>query len=167
MVTPLGSDNQSMIAGVGQGIGGASASSLEVAVVDPKGPKLAKDGTRVNADNIIGVEMGDLSEKDRDEIERELQWELAEVMVERHKKNLVCFQKTKSGIIKKGDTTMASLSVKSPFTLEKLVHMIDVSVNSEYGVDLEGITCTLMNSIHGSMESLRQGFKQERENLPR
>jgi hypothetical protein len=62
---------------------------------------------------------------------------------------------------------MASLSVKSPFTLEKLVHMIDVSVNSEYGVDLEGITCTLMNSIHGSMESLRQGFKQERENLPR
>jgi L-ascorbate metabolism protein UlaG (beta-lactamase superfamily) len=45
---------------------------LEVAVVDPKGAKAAMDSAGVNTDNIIGVEMGDLSEKDREEVECEL-----------------------------------------------------------------------------------------------
>jgi hypothetical protein len=45
--------------------------------------------------------------------------------------------------------------------------MIDVFVNSMCGADLKGITCTLMDSVRGIVESLRQEFKQERENLPR
>jgi hypothetical protein len=91
MVTPLGNDNQTTIIGVGQGIDGASTSLLEVVVVDPKGMKVAPDGAMVNTENIIGVEMGDLSEKDRDEIERELKRKLEEVMVERRRKKLACF----------------------------------------------------------------------------
>jgi hypothetical protein len=87
-------------------------------------------------------------------------------MVERRKK-LACFQKTRSGVIKKGDTTKASVPVNSPFTLEDLVHIIDVSVNSNHGVDLEGMTRTLRDSMQGSVESLRQEFKQEHENLLR
>jgi hypothetical protein len=138
MVTPLGNDNQTTIIGAGQGIDGASTSLLEVVVVDPKGMKVAPDGAMVNTENIIGVEMGDLSEKDRDEIERELQRKLEEVMVERRRKKLACFQTTRGRVIKKGDTMEASVPVNSPFTLEELVHMIDVSVNSKYGADLEG-----------------------------
>jgi hypothetical protein len=73
----------------------------------------------------------------------------------------------KSGVVKKGDTTKAFPPVNSPFTLEELIHMIDVSVNSMYGADLEGITRTLMDSVRGSVESLRLEFKQESENVPR
>jgi hypothetical protein len=57
--------------------------------------------------------------------------------------------------------------VNSPFTLEELVHSIDVSVNSKYGADLEGITRTIMDSVRGPLESLRLEFKRESECLPR
>jgi hypothetical protein len=49
-------------------------------------------------------------------------------MAERRKKKLVCFQRTRSGVVKKGDTMRASIPVSSSFTLEKLVEMIDISV---------------------------------------
>jgi hypothetical protein len=45
--------------------------------------------------------------------------------------------------------------------------MIDVSVNSKYGAELEGITRTLMDSVWGTSESLRLEFKRESEGLPR
>jgi hypothetical protein len=67
--------------------------------------------------------------------------------------------------MKKGDTTKASILVNSPFTLEELVHMIDVSVNRKYGANLEGITGTIINSMQGVVESLRQDFKQEHESV--
>jgi hypothetical protein len=93
MVTPLGSDDDRVsIVGVGNGIGGASAGSMEIAVVDPKGTtKSVPSGMEVNDENIIGVEIGDLTEKDRKELELELQREMEEVMAERRKKKLVCF----------------------------------------------------------------------------
>jgi hypothetical protein len=61
----------------------------------------------------------------------------------------------------------ALVPVNSPFTLEELVHIIDVSVNSKYGADLEGITRTIMDSVRGPLESLRLEFKRESEGLPR
>jgi hypothetical protein len=65
MATPLGNNGQAMIIEVGHGIGGVLTGSLEVAVVDPKGTtKVVPDGARVNTENIIGVEMEDLTEKD-------------------------------------------------------------------------------------------------------
>jgi hypothetical protein len=90
-----------------------------------------------------------------------------EVMVEWRKKKLTSFQKTRHGVIKKGDTVKASTPVNYSFTLEELLHMIDVSVNSKYGVDLEGITHTHTDSVKGSMESLRLDFKQESKKMPR
>jgi hypothetical protein len=72
-------------------------------------------------------------------------------MAYRRKKKLACFQKTWS----------SSMLVSSLFTLEELVHMIDVSVSSKYGTDLEGITHMLTDSVQGSVESLRLEFKQE------
>jgi hypothetical protein len=88
-------------------------------------------------------------------------------MAERRRKKLACFQKTQSGVIKKGDTMKASTLVNSPFTLEELVHMIDVSVSSKYGADLEVITRSLTDSVKGSVESLRLEFKQESKKVPR
>jgi hypothetical protein len=88
-----------------------------------------------------------------------------EEMVERRKKKLVCFQKTRHRVVKKGDTVKASTPVNSPFTLEELVYMIDVSVNSKYGANLEGVTRTLMDSVKGSVESLRLEFKQESKKM--
>jgi hypothetical protein len=70
-------------------------------------------------------------------------------------------------VVKKGDTARASMPVSSSFTLEELVHMINVSVSSKYVADLEGITRTLTDSVQGSVESLRLEFKEESERLPR
>jgi hypothetical protein len=88
-------------------------------------------------------------------------------MAERRKNKLARFQKTRHGVMKKGDTVKASILVNSPFTLEELVHLIDVSINSKYGADLEGITRTLTDSVKGSVESLRLEFNQESEKMPR
>jgi hypothetical protein len=90
-------------------------------MADPKGMESVPDGAAISAENVISVEMEDLSEKDQDELERELQRELEEFMAERRKK-LACFQKTRGGIVKKGDTTKAPVLVNSPFTLEELLH---------------------------------------------
>jgi hypothetical protein len=83
---------------------------------------------------------------------------MEEVMAKRRRKKLACFQKV---MVKKGDIVKASTQVNSPFTLEELVHMIDVSVNSKYGVALEGITHILTDSVRGSVESLKLEFEQE------
>jgi hypothetical protein len=129
-------------------------------MADPKGMKSALDGVGINTGNVNIMEMEDLLEKDRDELERELQCKLKEVMAERRKK-LTCFQKTRSGVIKRGNIVKASFPVNSRLMLEELMHMIDVSVNSKYGVDLEGITRTIMDNVQGSLEPLRLEFRQE------
>jgi hypothetical protein len=70
-------------------------------------------------------------------------------------------------VIKKGDTAKASTPINALFTIEELMDMIDVSVSSKFGADLEAITRTLTDSVKGSVESLRLEFKQESEKLPR
>jgi pyruvoyl-dependent arginine decarboxylase (PvlArgDC) len=97
---------------------------------NPKGARAASNGAKVTNDNVIGVVMEDLSEKDWEEVKHELQRELKEEMAERRRKKLAYFQKTRSGVVKKGDTTRALVPVNYFFNLEELVHMIDVSVNS-------------------------------------
>jgi hypothetical protein len=82
-----------------------------------RGVTSAPDGAKVSTENVIGIEIEDLSEKDREEIEKESQRELEEVMVEKRKKKLAYFQKTRGGVIKKGDTFNASTPVKSPSLL--------------------------------------------------
>jgi hypothetical protein len=48
--------------------------------------------------------MEDLPEKYWSELECELQREIETKVEERRKKKLVCFQKTRGGVVKKGDT---------------------------------------------------------------
>jgi hypothetical protein len=90
MATPLGTDDRMLTIGADDGIGGiiagsmeivviedgignTLAGSMEVAVVDSKGTKSAPDAMAVSADNVIGVEMGDLSENDCNDLKLELQ----------------------------------------------------------------------------------------------
>jgi DNA topoisomerase VI subunit A len=61
----------------------------------PIGAKVVPDGARINTANVIGVEMEDLLEKDRNDLELELQREIEEVMAEKRKRKLSCFQKTR------------------------------------------------------------------------
>jgi hypothetical protein len=55
------------------GIGGDMAGFLEIAMVDANGAKSALDVARVTTENVIPVEMEDLLDKDREELECELQ----------------------------------------------------------------------------------------------
>jgi hypothetical protein len=54
------------IVGADDGISSVLAYSWEVAMVDPKEAKSAPNGAKATVENAIGVEMEDLSDKDRD-----------------------------------------------------------------------------------------------------
>jgi hypothetical protein len=116
-------------------------------MTDPKATRVTGDSSGVNPRSVIEVAMEDLSEKDQKDLE--LQCEMEEMMAEWRRKKLACFQKTRSRVVRKGDTMKASTLVNSLFTLEELVHMIDVSINSKYIANLEGITRTLTHSVQG------------------
>jgi pyruvate kinase len=60
-------------------------------MADLKGAKAAPDGAGVNLVNVISMEMADLSEKDRNDLELELQQELEEVMAKKRRHKLSCF----------------------------------------------------------------------------
>jgi hypothetical protein len=131
-------------------------------MADLKGTTTVPDDTRVNSMNVVSVEMADLSEKDKNNVELELQREIEEVMVEKWKQMLF-LQKTRSGVVKKGDTARASKMVNTPFSLKDLVQMIDVSISSKYGADLEGMTRALVDSLHGPFKSFKLEKKREAE----
>jgi ribosome recycling factor len=72
----------------------------------------------VQARNTIHVAMEDLAKENRKELEHELK----EEMVERQRKKLACFHKTRNGVVKKADTAAASgTKVDSPLSPEELV----------------------------------------------
>jgi hypothetical protein len=73
-------------------------------MTEPKGGKAPPDGMSIATGNVIGVMMEDLPEKYWSELECELQREIETKVEERRKKKLVCFQKTRGGVVKKGDT---------------------------------------------------------------
>jgi hypothetical protein len=102
-------------------------------MADPKGSKggTTMDGVNVQTRNAILVEMEDLAEADRKELERELKEEMAKA----RRRKLACFQKMRNGVIKKADNA-ADVSL-SP---EDLVQLVDVFVASKYGADLTQFT---------------------------
>jgi hypothetical protein len=99
----------------------------------------SKDGTartEIGQHNTIGVVMEDLPEAERAALEKELQEEVAVV-----RRKLACFQKTRSGVIKKTTptvmttVTMVTASmVTTNMTLKELVKFMDVAVASKYGL---------------------------------
>jgi hypothetical protein len=117
--------------------------------------------TEVGPHNTIGVAMEDLPEAERRALEEE--------MAVARRKKLVCFQKTRTGVIKKTipavtTTTTATSMVTPNLTLEELVKFMDVAVASKYGNDLTNFTCTITEEIHNTLGT----FKTDLQNmLPR
>jgi hypothetical protein len=114
---------------------GAQFTDLEGIMVDPKEARtsMVADNASVHVKNAINVEMADLNDEDRKTVEQELEWEMAEL----RRRKLACFQKMRSGVIKKADTAAPSgAKVNSALNPEDLAHMVDVSVASKYGDDL-------------------------------
>jgi hypothetical protein len=97
-------------------------------------PKENGAQTKVGPHNMIDVAMEDLPEAERRALEKELE----EMMAEVRRRKLTCFQKTRTGVIKKtvkAITTMATTTstVTPNLTSEELVKFMDVAVASKYG----------------------------------
>jgi hypothetical protein len=98
-------------------------------------PKDSAALTDVGPHNTIGVAMEDLPEAERRALEKEVE----EEMVEARRRKLACFQKTRTGDIKKTIPTIttmatATLTVIPNLTPEELIKFMDVAVASKYVV---------------------------------
>jgi hypothetical protein len=132
-------------------------------MADQKGSKasMAPDGADVLAKNAINVAMEDLAKEDQREVKRQLEEEMAEL----RRKKLVCFQKTHIGVVKKANTVaVTSDKVSMQLSPKDLVHMVDVSVASKYGVDLTQFMCVVAEDMRNMLETFKTDLSN---NLPR
>ncbi|KAF0900782.1 hypothetical protein E2562_035243 [Oryza meyeriana var. granulata] len=88
----------------------------------------AKDGSVVDADNIITVTLDDLSNDERQEVERRLEEEKMEDL----RKILAGYQKTQNGVVEK-----VIPEVRKPTCTEEIAHFGYVSVASKYGAHMD------------------------------
>jgi hypothetical protein len=102
--------------------------------------------------------MEDLLEAKRITLEKELEEEIA---VARRWK-LACFQKTRTGVIKKTApsititaTTVAASTVTPNMTPKELVKFMDIVVASKYDNDLSNLTRVVTNDVHSTLESFK------------
>jgi uncharacterized membrane protein len=127
-------------------------------------PKESGARTEVRPHNTIGVAMEDLPEAERRALEKEL-----EEMPEVRRQKLACFQKARTGVIKKTvpaitTTTTATSTVTPNLTPEEFVKFIDVAVASKYGSDLVNFTCTIIEEVRSTLDSLKTDLQNT---LPR
>jgi hypothetical protein len=119
----------------------------------------------VRPHNTIGVAIEDLPKAERRALEKELEEEMAEM----RRRKLKCFQKTRTGVIKKTVlaimTTTTTTSMVTPnLTPEELVKCMDIAVVSKYGNDLTKFTHTITEEVHSTIDT----FKTDLQNtLPR
>jgi hypothetical protein len=120
----------------------------------------------VDQRNVIGVTFSDLPEDDQRRIKDEMRCELEEIEAAKMREKLACYQRTRSGVVQKADTTKATSSKVNPSSLtpEDLVHLVDVSMASKYGADLAQLTRALAKNVRHTLESFRQDMD---DNLPR
>jgi hypothetical protein len=73
-------------------------------------PKDSAARTEVGPHNTIGVAMEDLPEVERMALEKDLEEEMAKA----RRKKLACFQKTRTGVIKKAVLTITTMATARP-----------------------------------------------------
>jgi hypothetical protein len=106
-----------------------------------------KNGSDIDSDNIIPVELEDLTE--------ELRLEMELALEEQRKAWLAGLQKTRNGVVKKVATQSVTPSASKPLddevtkSTEELVHLIDTSVASKYG-----------NSMHALAKNMTDKFEE-------
>jgi hypothetical protein len=126
-------------------------------------PKESGAQTEVGSHNTIGVAMEDLPEVERRALEEELEEEMAEV----RRRKLMCFKKTRTGMIKKTipaitTTTVTTTSMVTPnLTPEELVKFMDVAVASKYRNDLTNFIHTITEEVRNTSDK----FKTDLQNM--
>jgi hypothetical protein len=123
-------------------------------------PKDSAARTDVGPHNMIEVAMEDLPKVERRALEKELEEEMAEA----RRRKLVCFQKMRTGVIKKTvpaitTTITATHTVIPNLTPEELVKFMDVAVASKYGNDLTNFTCTITKEVRSTLDTFKIGLQ--------
>jgi hypothetical protein len=100
---------------------------------------------------------------------RAFEKELEEEMVEARRRKLECFQKTRTGVIKKTVPAITTMATATPtvtpnLTPEELVKFMDVAVASKYGNNITNFTRTITEVVCSILDT----FKTDLQNmLPR
>jgi hypothetical protein len=128
-------------------------------------PKESGAQTEVGPHNMIGVAMEDLPEEERRALEKELKEEMAKV----RRRKLMCFQKTRKGVIKKTapmiTTTATAIPMVTPnLTPEELVKFMDAAVASKYGNDIGNFTHTITEQVCNTLDTVKTDLQNT---LPR
>jgi hypothetical protein len=117
--------------------------------------------TEVGPHNMIGVAMEDLPKVER----RALKKELEEEMVEARRRKLVCFQKTRTEVIKKIVLAITTMATATPtvipnLTPKELVKFINVAVASKYGNNLMNFTRTITEEVRSSLDTFKTDLQK-------
>jgi hypothetical protein len=115
-----------------------------MATAKPSGQS-ARDRSEIDEWNVIGIKFSELAEEDQHRIKDEMHHEMEEIEATKMKKKLMCYQKTRGGVVQKADTPKASSSKVNSFFLtpEELVHLVDFFSASKYGADRAQLTRVL------------------------
>jgi hypothetical protein len=118
-------------------------------------PKDSVAWTKVWPHNTIRVAMEDLLEAERRVLEKELEEEMAEA-----RRKLACFQKTRTGVIKKIVPAIKTAAIATPMVIpnltpEELVKFMDVAVTSNYGNDLTNFTHTITEEVRSTLDTFK------------
>jgi uncharacterized membrane protein len=124
-------------------------------------PKDSVARTEVGPHNMIEVAMEDLPKVER----RALKKELEEEMVEARRRKLVCFQKTRTEVIKKIVLAITTMATATPtvipnLTPKELVKFINVAVASKYGNNLMNFTRTITEEVRSSLDTFKTDLQK-------
>ena len=119
-------------------------------------------GSDVHANNMIPITLEELFEEERHEIEQELEAE----KMEKLKKKLESYQRTRNGFIKRDvvSTSMQETEVSKLTTTEEIAHFIDASVASKYGRSMNHMARTLTQSVSEQLDCFKRNFNQDFQN---
>jgi hypothetical protein len=119
-------------------------------------PKECGAQTEAGPHNTIAVALEDLPTTEKITLEKELEEEMATA----RRRKLACFQRTRTGVIKKTipdvvTTTTTAPILTSDLTPEELVKLVDVSVGSKYSADLTQLMCIIIVDMCNTLESFK------------
>jgi hypothetical protein len=119
-------------------------------------PKECGAQTEAGPHNTIAVALEDLPTAEKITLEKELEEEMATT----RRRKLACFQRTRTGVIKKTildvvTTTTTAPILTSDLTPKELVKLVDVSVGSKYSADLTQLMCIIIVDMCNTLESFK------------
>jgi hypothetical protein len=93
----------------------------------------------------------------------------SEEMAEARRRKLVCFQKIRTGVIKKTvpaimTTATATSTVTPNLTPKGLGKFMDIAVASKYGNELTNFTCTITEEVCSTLDTFKTDLQSS---LPR